>query len=89
MNRQALADKLRKSPASERDFMEQYHRVPEVAQRLGVKPITVRRELKGAPGIKYLGQSGSSRKRSYTTMLIPESTIQWLLDRLSTPRSAS
>jgi hypothetical protein len=88
MDRKALVRKLRKPPASELTCMEQYYKVPDVAKRMGVTPITVRREFKNAPGIKYLGQSGSSKKRSYTTMLIPESAIQWVLDRLSTPRAS-
>ena len=89
MDRKELVRKLRKPPASEITCIEQYHQVPAVARRMGVTPITVRRLFKEAPGIKYLGQSGSSNKRSYTTMLIPESAIQWILDRMSTPRVAS
>lgn len=76
MNRQELATSLRKAPAKEKSFQEKHYRVQELAKLWGLSPAAVRRLFQGVPGVIYIGQHGSSTKRSYTTMLIPASVAE-------------
>ena len=79
----------RKPPAPEEDFSEKHYRPKELAKLWGISAPAVRNIFKGEPGVKYIGQTGSVGKRSYTTLMIPASVAQRVYANLPDLSSAS
>ena len=65
----------KKAPAQEM-YEEKHYRPVELAKLWGLSSTQIRTMFRKEPGVKYLGQLGSSEKRSYRTMLIPASVAQ-------------
>jgi hypothetical protein len=70
-------------------FTERHYRVQELATLWNLSPAVIRRLFRKEPGVRSIGQSGSSSKRSYTTMLIPASVADRVYASLFSPRVAS
>lgn len=62
--------------------IEKHHRVDVVASRLGMSPETIRRMFWDEPGVLKWSRPRSKYRRSYTTLLIPESVFQRVYRRL-------
>ncbi len=89
MNREALAVSLRKPPTKEPAFAEKHYRAQELATAWGMSATAIRKLFRHEPGVKFLGQQGSSSKRSYTTMLIPASVAERVYAALPSSRAVS
>lgn len=66
----------------------QYFSVQEVRKRLGWSEKTIRRLLKDDPDVQRLpgpGVFGGTAKRSYVTLMIPQSSINRVRERLTQP----
>jgi hypothetical protein len=56
---------------------QKHHRVAEVATLLGVSPKTVRRQFEDRPGVRFIGNKDSTKKkRRYGMLLIPDNVLQ-------------
>jgi len=62
--------------------IEKHHRVDAVASRLNISAETVRRMFWNEPGVLKWSRPRSKYRRSYTTLLIPESVFQRVYRRL-------
>lgn len=87
-----LSAKTEKKPPTqevEMPFAEKHYRPTDLARKWSLSPSKVRHMFKGVPDVKYIGQLGSSGRRSYTTMLIPASVAQRVYDSMPTLPAAS
>jgi hypothetical protein len=57
-------------------FAERHYTVAEVAAMWNLSKDTVRRMFQNEPGVLILGGRSSSRKRRYTTLRIPYTTLE-------------
>ena len=55
---------------------ERHYSVPELAALWGLSQDTIRSIFRGVPGILRIARPETRRKRSYTTIRIPESVAQ-------------
>lgn len=75
MNRTELIKDLKRREESQTAPIEQYFQTTYVAKRLSLSRGMVHKIFKNHPGVIFVGQTGNSGKRSYATMLIPESAL--------------
>lgn len=54
---------------------EQLYTVDEVAEKLKISHMSVRRYFQDAPGVLKMGPRGRRNKRDHTTLRIPESVL--------------
>lgn len=57
-------------------FAERHYTVAEIAAIWNLSKDTVRRMFQNEPGVLVLGGHSSARKRQYTTLRVPQSTME-------------
>jgi hypothetical protein len=57
------------------DTQEKSWRTGELVALLGLSRRSVRRIFEDRPGVELIGHRGSSRRRRYTMMLVPDSVL--------------
>jgi hypothetical protein len=64
-------------------FAERHYSVAEIAEMWNLSVDAVRKIFQNEPGVLVLGDQGSTIKRRYTTLRIPESVVQRVHRRLT------
>jgi hypothetical protein len=57
-------------------FAERHYTVAEIAAMWNLSKDAVRRIFQNEPGVLVLGSHSSARKRRYTTLRVPQSTME-------------
>ncbi len=68
--------------------VEQHYQIPAIAKMWGLSEDTVRSLFKGEPGVLVIARPGTSKKRKYVSMRVPESVLQRVHRRLSARAAA-
>jgi hypothetical protein len=65
---------------------EKHFSVKQIAALWGISPASVRRLFEHEPGVLHMGHAERRYKRSYITLLIPQSIAIRVHEKLRTPR---
>jgi hypothetical protein len=70
-------------PSNQSKAIEKHFQVPEIAKLWSLSEDSVRSLFKGEPGVLVIARPGTSKKRKYVSMRVPESVLHRVHRRLS------
>ena len=63
--------------------VEQHFQIPAIARMWGLSEDSIRSIFSGEPGVLVIARPGTSKKRKYVSMRVPESVLHRVHRRLS------